>query len=324
VDAVIPVTVITGFLGAGKSTLLERWLGELPRDETAVIINERGAVGIDGELLANRADRLREITGGCVCCTSQAALAAALQDYAESTPAPARILIETSGAASPAGVIRALTRGDARDRLRLDGVVTVIDASRAERAMKYGLTIEQLGFADVVVMSHAELSTEADLDVLQDSLAPYAPGAVVARTSMGQLVSDGAQTLLELLAARGDVLRVAPSGARSSSTHGIDAVSLVHDGELDERRFGDWVEDVLGPIEARLLRIKGILAVAGVDERVIVQGVGEAIEVTVGAPWTDAPRTSRLVILGIDLDEGTLRTGFTSCGTEPKPQTDDR
>src|SRR5690348_17294309 len=107
-DSPIPVTIVTGFLGAGKSTLIETWLGELPHDETAVIVNERGEVGIDGELLAPRAARLREITGGCVCCSSQAELLSALAELGETDPRPGRILVETSGAASPAGVIRAL------------------------------------------------------------------------------------------------------------------------------------------------------------------------------------------------------------------------
>jgi hypothetical protein len=118
---IIPVTVVTGFLGAGKSTLVEGWLSALPRDETAVIVNERGDVGIDGELLASHVSRLREITAGCVCCETQAELASALVELSGLSPAPRRILVETSGAASPAGVIRALTRGKARERLRRDG-----------------------------------------------------------------------------------------------------------------------------------------------------------------------------------------------------------
>lgn len=312
-QAPIPVTVVTGFLGAGKSTLLENWLGELPRDETAVIVNEQGDVGIDGALLAQRAARVREITGGCICCTTQAALDAALADFAESTPTPTRILVETSGAASPAGIIRAMTRGVARDRLRLDGIITVIDAARARKTMKFGLTIEQLGFADVVVMSHVDQCSETDLAALEHKLVPYAPGAVIARAQRGRLADAGTQTLLELLAARGEVLRVPPREQAGLTRHGIDAVSLVHDGELDESRFGDWVEDALGAVEVRILRVKGILAVQGVHTRVIVQGVGEAIEVTLGPAWDDAPRTSRLVILGLGLDEVTLREGFTSC-----------
>ncbi len=309
----IPVTVVTGFLGAGKSTLLLRWLEDLPRERIAVVVNEQGPVGIDGALLSDRASRLREITGGCVCCVTQAALEAALLDFADATPPPERILVETSGAASPAGVIRALTHGDARDRLRLDGVVTVIDGVRARRALEFGLAIEQLGFADVVVISHADACTEEDLAALEHDLAAYAPGAVIVRAHRGELVDPRARTLLELLDARSGVLSVPAASDVGPARHGIDAAAFVHDGELDEQRFGDWVEQTLGAIEARILRIKGILAVRGVDERVIVQGVGEAVEVTLGAPWGDAERTSRLVVLGLGLDEATLRAGFSAC-----------
>lgn len=314
-EAPIPVTVITGFLGAGKSTLLERWLGELP-DDTAVIVNEQGAVGIDGELLAHRARRIREITGGCVCCVTHAALDTALSDFAESSPTPSRILVETSGVASPAGVIRILTRGMARDQLRLDGVVTVIDAARARQRMKFGLTIEQLGFADVVAMSHAELCEEADLAALEDELAAVAPGAVIARASRGVLHASGPQTLLGLLQARTGVLRVPPAVDGTPARHRVDAVSLVHDGELDEERFGDWVERALAAIEVRLLRIKGILAIRGANHRVVLQGVSEAFELTIGAPWGVEARTSRLVILGQGLDEAALRAGFDACVLE--------
>ena len=217
--------------------------------------------------------------------------------------------METSGAASPAGVIRALVHGSAAQQLRLDGVVTVIDAARPQRALQFGLTIEQLGFADVVAMSHVDQCTSDELAALRDELAAYAPGAVVAHVEHGRWEGT---TLRDLLAARGDVLRVPPS-ADGVARHGIDAVSFVHDGELDEQRFGDWVEHALGGIEVRLLRIKGILAVRGVDERVIVQGVGEAVEVTLGAPWGDADRTSRLVVLGLALDEPALQAGFAAC-----------
>ncbi len=313
VDATIPVTVVTGFLGAGKSTLLDRWLRQLPPD-TVVIINEAGAVGIDAELLAKRATRIREITGGCICCVTHAALDRALTDFADATPTPGRILIETSGAASPAGVIRLLTRGTARDELRLDGVVTVIDAARARRNLKYSLTIEQLGFADVVAMSHVDQCAQDELAALQQDLGAYAPGAVFARVDHGQLDESGAQTLLELLEARANALHIAPAADEGDAArHRVDTVSLVHDGELDEARFGEWVQEALGAIEVRLLRIKGILAVTGVDQRVIVQGVSEAVEVTLGDAWEDAPRTSRLVILGLDLDDDALRAGFDSC-----------
>lgn len=313
----IPVTVVTGFLGAGKSTLLDRWLRELPAKSTAVLINEQGRVGIDGELLADRVSRIREITGGCICCQAQTELDAALAEFAACVPRPTRILVETSGAASPAGVIRALTWGSARESLRLDGVVTVLDASTADKALGFDLTIEQLGFADVVVLSHADLCVDRELSTLEQGLGRYAPGAAFARSQRGRLQRDGGTSLLQLLDARAEVLRTVPSQTGADGRHGIDAVSLSHNGELEGESFSEWVEDALGMIQARILRVKGILAVAGIDQRVIVQGVGEAVEVTLGPAWGDAARTCRMVILGLELDEEALRQGFDSCMITP-------
>jgi G3E family GTPase len=309
----IPVSIITGFLGAGKSTLVQRWLEELPRGEAAVIVNERGEVGIDGELLAAHVQQLREITGGCVCCKTQAELAAALDELSAASPRPRRILVETSGAASPAGVIRAVCAPLARERLLLDGVLTVVDVKRAERALEFDVAVEQLGFADIVVLSHVDEAADRtpgafaiDLDAVQESLARHAPAALIVRAERGRLPSSFG----ELLAQRAEALHVVPEGSGHSS---IDAVSLMLDGELDEDRFADWVESELGSVEARILRVKGILAMQGVDARVIVQGISEAVEVQLGAPWGDAKRTSRLVVLGLGLDSAALEAGFLRC-----------
>jgi G3E family GTPase len=306
----IPVTIITGFLGAGKSTLLQKWLEQLPRNETAVIVNERGEVGIDGELLAAHVARLREITGGCVCCQTQAELASALVELSAATPRPSRILVETSGAASPAGVIRALCAPRVRESLTLDGVITVIDVMRAQRALEFDVAIEQLGFADVVVLSHVDQATETparvDLSALEELVSRHAPAAFIARASHGAMPSS----FLELLSQRAETLYLRPEG--SAHSH-IDSASVLMDGELDEDLFADWVERELGSVEARILRVKGILAMKGVDERVIVQGVGEAVEVRLGAPWGDATRTSRFVVLGLGLDRAALEAGFRGC-----------
>lgn len=306
----IPVTIVTGFLGAGKSTLLQKWLEELPREETAVIVNERGEVGVDGELLAARAARLREITGGCVCCKSQAELASALCELSATTPRLGRILVETSGAASPAGVIRAIHAPGGREHLVLDGVITVIDVMRAERALEFDVAVEQLGFADVVVLSHIDEATatpsRVDVDAVHELVLRHAPAAVIARATHGALTSS----FMGLMAQRPEALHLHPEGSGHSS---IEAASMVVDGELDEDLFGDWVESELGNVEARILRVKGILAMQGVDARVIVQGIGEAVEVVLGAPWGDAKRTSRLVVLGLGLDPGALSAGFLRC-----------
>jgi G3E family GTPase len=312
----IPVTILTGFLGAGKSTLLQKWLEELPRNETAVIVNERGDVGVDGELLAARVARLREVTGGCVCCKSQAELSNALAELSASLPRPGRILVETSGAASPAGVIQAINAPRAREHLALDGVITVLDVMRAKRALEFDVAVEQLGFADVVVLTHvdeaSESSSQVDVDAVQEIVSQHAPAAVIARSAHGFIPVS----FLELMAQRTEALHLRPEGAAHSS---IEAASMVIDAELDEELFGDWVESALGNIEARILRVKGILAMQGVDARVIVQGISEAVDVQLGTPWGDAKRTSRLVVLGLGLDPDALEAGFRGCAAGLRP-----
>jgi G3E family GTPase len=309
----IRVTILTGFLGAGKSTLLQTWLSELPRQETAVIVNERGDVGIDGELLAARVALLREVTGGCVCCKSQAELSSALAELSANTPRPSRIFVETSGAASPAGVIQAIGAPRARETLALDGVITVLDVMRAKRALEFDVAVEQLGFADIVVLSHvdeaAENSAGVDVNTVHELVARHAPAAFIARATRGVMP----MRFEELLAQRADALHLVPVGSAHSS---IEAASMLHDGELDEDAFCDWVESALGSVEARILRVKGILAMKGVDARVIVQGVSEAIEVQLGAPWGDSERTSRLVVLGLGLDPAALEAGFRNCAAD--------
>jgi len=311
----IPVTVVTGFLGAGKTTLLNAWLAEHARDDVAVIVNEHGAIGIDGELLAGRAGSIVEIDGGCVCCATQAELARALAELAHRATPPKRIFVETSGAASPAGVLRAILRGAARDALRLDGIVTIVDAARTHVIAAHDLAAEQVGYADVLVLSRADELDDERLDAARAELAARNGTAIVASASRGALRDPGALSLDALLARRGGDFRILAHPPAGTADHGrIESVALAHAGELDEDRFGAWVEAELARVEGRLMRMKGILAIAGIDERMILQGVADHAEVTFGAPWGTDARTSRLVLVGFGLDRAELEAGFRACG----------
>ena len=312
------VTVVTGPLGAGKTTLVNAWLSQFARGDVAVIVNEFGDVGVDGELLAERAREVVELTGGCVCCATQADLVRALIEMASRPSPPRRVIIETSGAASPAGVVRSLTRGPVSRRMGLDGVITVVDATRTERVRDSLLCGEQVAYADVVVLTRADACAPDALREAGALIAARNPAAAIAHAARGAVVTPAAATLDALLAARGEDFNAPWALVRAEAgTHdaGIESVSLTHDGALDGDRFSAWVEHWVEEMGGRLMRVKGILAVATVPVRVVLQCVGDSVEVSFGAPWGDAPPRSRMVLIGYGLDADGLRAGFAACAT---------
>ncbi len=309
----VPVTVVTGFLGAGKTTLVNEWLSQVQRGDLAMIVNEHGAVGIDAELLAGRARTVVEINGGCVCCTTQGELVRALDTIATSAAPPRRILIETSGAASPAGVVRAVLACGKQQALTLDGVITVVDASRVASSLEHSLALEQLGYADVVVLTRADVCAREAMAQAAEVLASQNGAAVFVEAARGEIASPGLRSLDQLLAARRTDL-IVPAGAPTTQpAHVYESVSLSLDGDVDGERFADFVESEVAQFAGRIFRIKGILAVAGLEVRMIVQGVADSVEISFGEPWGATPRHSRLVVVGFALDRDSLSRGFAGC-----------
>ncbi len=315
-DARIPVTIVTGHLGAGKSTLLNHVLTASHGKRFAVIVNEFGDVGIDGELIETGDEELIELSSGCLCCVVRGDLIRTLRALLKRAPALDGILIETTGVANPSPVIQTFTA----DRLlaghaRLDAVVTLVDAVHiGARLADSPDATDQVALASVIVLN--KVSEAADPDGVAAKLRAINPHAPIHRTDRGRI--DPHKVLgTESFSLDRVALDLDPLGEDHDHDHvaanGIASVSLQLQDPLDSVLLEAWLERLLMLRGADILRLKGVLDVAGEDRRVIVQSVHMMYEGDYGAPWGEAFRQSRLVVIGRNLDAAEIRDGLACC-----------
>jgi G3E family GTPase len=167
-DQRIPVTVLTGFLGSGKTTLLNRILTEQHGQRIAVIENEFGEIGIDHELVINADEEIFEMNNGCICCTVRGDLIRILENLMKRRERFDRILIETTGMAEPGPVAQTFfVDPEMQENMRLDGIVTIVDAHHVEQHFESDEVRTQIAFADVILLNKVDLVDQADQDALE-------------------------------------------------------------------------------------------------------------------------------------------------------------
>jgi cobalamin biosynthesis protein CobW len=334
----IPTTVVTGFLGTGKTTLIRHLLQNAGGRRLAVVVNEFGDVGIDGEILRSCGvegcadDDILELANGCICCTVADDFLPTLRQLIDRPNPPEHILVETSGLALPKPLVKAFTWPEVRTRATVDGVVTMIDAEAvaagrfapdvaalaAARAEDPNLDHEtpleelfedQLGCADLVILNKTDLIDPPALAQVEDLLKPHLrPGVKIVHASRGAL--DPAVLLGLGLAAEDDLAsRPSHHDAVDEHDHEDFASFVVRGGEIET--IDGLVAKLRSALEAHdILRLKGVVAVAGRGARLVVQAVGPRIETYFDRPWrADEARTSALVVIG--------ETGLDRAAVEP-------
>lgn len=323
----IPVTIITGFLGAGKTTLLRHVLENANGRRFALIINEFGSLGIDGETLrgcgieACSEENIVELANGCLCCTIAEDFLPTMQALIERDDPPEHILIETSGLALPKPLIKAFEWPDVKSRLTVDGVIAVVDApavasgrfaddpEAVAQQRKTDPSVEhdnplaevyedQLMAADLVVLNKSDLIDANETARLKREIARVIPRAVkVVATSEGRV---DVHALLGIGAAAEDDLDARPSHHDNEAEHEHDdfesfvlALPEIGDPETLVQRLKEVAET------HDVLRIKGFVAIAGKPMRLTVQGVGARFRHAFDRPWpAGAERQGQLVIIG--------------------------
>jgi len=318
----IPVTILTGFLGSGKTTLLNRLLQEKHGHRIAVIENEFGEAGIDNDLLVqDREEQIIEMNNGCICCTVRGDLVRILGELAGKRRAGAlqfdRVMIETTGLADPAPVAQTFfVDDDVQRHYLLDAIVTTVDAKHGPAQLdQHHEAQEQVGFADRILLTKADLVSADELDDLRARLVQMNPRAKIGQSHHGVASID------DLLDIRGfdlqAILDIEPQFLTDlEHEHEDDVTSFVfrESRPLDLERLEDFLGAIVQIHGADLLRYKGVINARGHDRRVVFQGVHMMMGANDGAPWKrNETRETKMVFIGRNMPKDVLLQGLAQC-----------
>ena len=309
-DGRVPVTLLSGYLGAGKTTVLNELLASGAAGRCAVIVNEAGALGIDGQLVRETDWGLIEISDGCICCTVLGDLAGALASILRDAKEPLdRVLIETSGLASPGPVVRTLGAvQELRDRVRVAGVVTVMHSLHALEQLELRVEArEQLACCDRLLLAHVDRVDAGQLATLEKRAHELRPDVEVLRAERGQVNPDW---LLR------DADASIPLGS-DTLTHsdGVVTASFTADHPLELHALKMWLQFLCARRGQQILRIKGIFHCVGSAQAIAVHGIHDWLEF--GPLEKAPPPSSTIVVVGDGLEPDELRRGWDAVLAQP-------
>jgi G3E family GTPase len=314
----IRINLLTGFLGAGKTTVLNGLLRHPELRRTAVIVNEFGDIGIDHLLVAQSSDKVIELTNGCLCCTIHSDLVTTLFGlYAGRVngdiPPFDRVIIETTGLAEPAPILLTFFRDAVvAPRFVLDSVLTVVDAVNGAGTLDLQPeSALQVSAADRLFLTKTDLANADDVNALKERLEALNPGCPVVEVVGGAVDPAVLQSDKAAAAKRWVAVPHAPP-----HTGTVTSRTMVYEHAIAWEDFLAWIDAVRELLGPHLLRIKGLIAIAGRDDGPLVV---HAVQTVFHPPeflpaWPSSDRRSRLVFITRDIDAASIDRTMTILG----------
>jgi G3E family GTPase len=341
-SAITPVTLLTGFLGSGKTTLLNRLLKHPSMSETAVLINEFGAVSIDHLLVREASENMIVMSNGCICCSVAGDMVTALRDLYfkranNEIPMFQRVVIETTGLADPAPIMHTLIEMPlVAARYSLSGIVVTVDASHGMKQLdEHFESVKQAAVADRIVITKTDLVARDVTEKLRARIAALNPGAIIFEAVAGDIDPDllfdtglyqpGAKTADVQKWLRAETYRPLPAKTglfqqpekprHDEPRHDkrIRAFAVIVDAPIIWQNLVDALEMLTSMRGEQILRIKGIVNVANESAPRAIHAVQHTIYPAARLPqWPDADYRTRLVFITRDLDENFIRDTLKS------------
>lgn len=310
----IPVTVLTGFLGAGKTTLLNYILKQQSNYKFAVIVNEIGKIGIDGQLVENASEEIVEMNNGCLCCTIRKDLVKGVQKLVQRGGFD-YLLIETTGIADPGPVAQTfLNIPQLQQYARLDSIITVVDAEQIEKQIRETETArDQIVMADFILLNKTDLVSETELANRELLIREINPQARLFRTNqsqanLGELLDMNAFDVDQKLAANPDFL----NELDGRHHHDIISFSFTFDRPFNIDRLESFINELSD--REKVYRSKGIIAIAQNPRRAIFHGVNNRFTIFWDRLWEKSEtRQSQLVFIGKELDKSAIEKSLSAC-----------
>jgi G3E family GTPase len=303
----ISVTIITGFLGSGKTTFINQLLKQNPDSQFALVENEFGEVSIDTKLIKGvDASQMFELKQGCICCTISDEFELVLQELAERFPNVEHLLIETTGIADPASVIRPFFADEnLKEIYKYNGTICLVDAINFENSPEKEITIKQIVVADLVLIGKAENLSEAPKETLISTLQKINPFAQIEfgnNTDSGFKAPFGGLGVKNIFQNKtGSSHKKTKSefhSARISASHSKISTQTLHfDHPINKNEFIRWLSYTLDIYKNEIYRVKGILCFENEPYEFILQGVGGSFE-TVEGELILGEKKSVLVFIG--------------------------